>query len=66
MQTWNDNKVTKPTEGGRYLVAGFDGKNARIVIMMWNEDGKRWVQTGFLAHITVTHWMPLPDLPKEG
>jgi len=64
MQTWNDYKTTQPTEGGRYLTFGFDGVNERMLIMRWNEINNRWVQTGVLAHITVTHWMPLPAPPE--
>lgn len=65
MTAWNDNATTKPEKAGRYLVTGFDGINERIVIMRWNDINNRWVQTGVLAHITVTHWMPLPAPPEE-
>lgn len=63
MTEWNDYETTKPAKAGRYLVSGYDGINVRIVIMRWNDINNRWVQTGVLAHITVTHWMPLPAPP---
>lgn len=54
-------------EAGKILVT--DGKTVTISNGAWlyrSLEGKTRVPANYGAGITVTHWMPLPELPKEG
>ena len=50
-----------PEDGQWVLVWGHGQK---IPIMMFRESGA-WIDDQFEFHTTVTHWMPLPEPPKE-
>ena len=54
-------------EAGKILVT--DGKTVTISNGAWlyrSLEGKTRVPANYGAGFTVTHWMPLPELPKEG
>lgn len=54
-------------EAGKILVT--DGKTVTISNGAWlyrSLEGKTRVPANYGAGLTVTHWMPLPELPKEG
>ena len=50
-----------PEDGQWVLVWGHGQK---IPIMMFRESGA-WIDDQFEFHTTITHWMPLPEPPKE-
>ena len=50
-----------PEDGQWVLVWGHGQK---IPIMMFRESGA-WIDDQFEFHTAVTHWMPLPEPPKE-
>lgn len=53
-------------EAGKILVT--DGKTVTISNGAWlyrSLEGKTRVPANYGAGLTVTHWMPLPELPKE-
>lgn len=52
---------TKPSLYEPVLVATRTGKR---IVDYWAGDG--WGETDFWADDNVTHWRPLPELPKEG
>ena len=50
-----------PKDGEWVLVWG---RGQQIPTMMFRESGA-WIDDQFEFHTTVTHWMPLPQPPKE-
>jgi hypothetical protein len=39
--------------------------NGQMAIGFCCQDGSYWQRHGNAAHLPVTHWMPLPESPKE-
>ena len=55
--------VTKALpEDGQWVLVWGHGQH--IPTMMFRESGA-WIDDQFEFHTTVTHWMPLPEPPKE-
>jgi hypothetical protein len=54
--TWNNVAEQLPSESGWYLVV----QHERIQLCPY------YAADGFFRESGVTHWMPLPELPKEG
>ena len=42
----------------------YSSKLSNCVLVSWWEDGNQWVD-GEMFDYDVTHWMPLPDPPKQ-
>lgn len=63
---WADASTRPPEKAGKYLCAYmFDAFPDNKLVGKKMYDQARW-HTGFESWLdqTVTHWMPLPDLPK--
>lgn len=60
MSEWISVKEHPRLGSGRYLVWT---DNTGVEICRWSEKQKRWIGGSWTQHIT--HWMPLPEPPKE-
>lgn len=66
MSEWISVKERLP-EPGKVLIT--DGKSVHMTNGAWlyrTPDGETRAPSNYGAGITVTHWMPLPEPPKEG
>lgn len=54
-----------PEENDVYIVSAFDGHGRRTTFAQWQNRFKRWYLTGARSYWKVTHWMPLPEPPKD-
>lgn len=54
-----------PDVRGRYIVAANDGHAIRVSFADWQNRSCQWYLTGARSYWKVTHWMPLPESPKE-
>ena len=60
---WISVKERLPERSGKYLIVAVDhGKIKHVTTSMF---GKFFYMTGRMTHWKVTHWMPLPEPPKE-
>lgn len=62
---WISVEDKKPEEGGTYIVVAFDGHTKRVTFAKWQKRVCAWLMTGARSYWKVTHWMPLPEPPKE-
>lgn len=62
---WISVKDMQPEQDGRFLVTRYDyvTKSSFLDILWFEKNG--WWNRHFKGNYTVTHWMPLPDLPNE-
>lgn len=64
LRGWISVKDALPERQGQYLVAAVQaGRYRHITIVSFTD---HFVMNGHRAYWKVTHWMPLPELPKEG
>lgn len=54
-----------PDKFGTYIVAAHDGSKMRVTFMKYQSRAKQFDKTGRTAYWRITHWMPLPEPPKE-
>lgn len=54
-----------PEDSGMYIVTANDGHAHRVTFVIWQKRNKIWNLTGARSYWRVTHWMPLPEPPKE-
>lgn len=54
-----------PKESGMYIVTAYDGHAKRVTFVKWQKRNKLWERTGARSYWKITHWMPLPEAPKE-
>ena len=54
-----------PAESGTYITAADDGHAKRVTFVKWQKRNKLWELTGARSYWRITHWMPLPEPPKE-
>lgn len=64
LQQWIPVSERRPEENDVYIVSALDGHDRRITFAQWQNRLKRWYLTGARSYWKVTHWMPLPELPK--
>lgn len=66
MAEWIDAKERMPIGEDRLLVLeAEDFTTARMTVGYWNRLTSSWMVNGErLYGLPVTHWQPLPDLPK--
>ena len=67
MQNWISINSKTPEKSGAYLVV-VQGLSVRTVDRaFYNTETNIWKRRSYLSPKTwsVTHWMPLPELPKE-
>lgn len=64
MADWISVKDRLPGHGKRYLVYATSGDN-KIGYITTASFGGHFVLSGKRAYWKVTHWMPLPEPPKE-
>lgn len=68
---WINVKDRLPEESGRYFVADFERDYFEVLRFssahgVFNAFDSFSPEDANALHIKVSHWMPLPDLPKEG
>lgn len=62
-QEWISVKERLPEQAGKYLIAALEqGKYTHITTVYF---GRHFTMTGRMAYWKVTHWMPIPEPPKE-
>lgn len=55
-----------PEQGKRYLVIRFDEvTKTRFIDILWHDAHDLWWNRLYKGQYNVTHWMPLPQPPKE-
>ena len=54
-----------PEESGMYIVTANDGHVQRVSFVLWQKKNRVWNLVGARSYWRVTHWMPLPEPPKE-
>ena len=64
-QEWVSVLDRLPEEGGMYIVTANDGHAQRVSFVQWQKKNRMWNLTGARSYWRVTHWMPLPEPPKE-
>lgn len=56
-----------PKQGKRYLVVRYDYvTETPFVDILWHDAHDLWWNRLYKGQYNVTHWMPLPEPPKEG
>ena len=65
VQQWIQVSERLPEENDVYMVSAFDGHARRTTFAQWQNRLKRWYLTGARSYWKVTHWMPMPEPPKE-
>ena len=66
VQEWVDVKDRLPEESGMYIVTANDGHAQRVSFVLWQNRNRMLNLIGARSYWRVTHWMPLPEPPKEG
>ena len=55
-----------PEQGKRYLVIRFDEvTKTQFIDILWHDAHDLWWNRLYIGQYNVTHWMPLPQPPKE-
>ena len=55
-----------PEQGKRYLVARYDYvTETPFIDILWHDAHDLWWNRLYKGNCNVTHWMPLPEPPKE-
>lgn len=55
-----------PEQGKRYLVIRFDEvTKTQFIDILWHDAHDLWWNRLYKGQYNVTHWMPLPEPPKE-
>lgn len=54
-----------PMDVGYYIVYCWDGHINRVSFAKWQKNNRRWDLSATRAYWKVSHWMPLPEPPKE-
>ena len=56
-----------PEQGKRYLVIRFDEvTKTQFIDILWHDAHDLWWNRLYKGQYNVTHWMPLPEPPKDG
>ena len=54
-----------PVDVGYYIVYCWDGHINRVSFAKWQKNNRLWYLSATRAYWKVSHWMPLPEPPKE-
>ena len=69
MTEWNKTKEEKPDVGDSYLCVVVSGHERYIDVLCRTNYKYPWMENTYEGYEytddEVTHWMPLPELPKE-
>lgn len=66
MSEWISVKDRLPEQGKRYLVNRYDGvTKTYFTDILWHDAHDLWWNRLYSGDYKVTHWMPLPEPPKE-
>jgi hypothetical protein len=66
MPKWISVEERLPEQGKRYLVLGyFHATNKPFIEILWHDAHDLWWNRLYKGDYSVTHWMPLPEPPKE-
>ena len=65
VQEWIPVTERLPEESGMYIVTANDGHAQRVSFVLWQKKNRMWNLVGARSYWRVTHWMPLPEPPKE-
>ena len=67
MSKWISVKERLPERG--YKVLTVNGHGYIRIFALWEKAGREWCwidEAGHFNHVNdITHWMPMPELPKE-
>lgn len=63
--TWISVEDGLPEESGTYITAALDGHTTRVTFVKWQKRNRHWELTGARSYWKITHWMPLPEPPRE-
>ena len=67
MNEWIPVTERLPEQGKRYLVVRYDYvTETPFVDILWHDAHDLWWNRLYNGQYNVTHWMPLPEPPKEG
>lgn len=56
-----------PKQGKRYLVVRYDHvTKTPFIDILWHDAHDLWWNRLYKGQYNVTHWQPLPEMPKEG
>ena len=64
VQEWIPVTERLPEESGMYIITANDGHAQRVSFVQWQKKNRMWNLTGARSYWRVTHWMPMPQLPK--
>ena len=64
MDKWISVKNRLPQARGQYLVVAIEAVHYRHITIVSFSD--HFIMNGHRAYWKVTHWLPLPEPPKEG
>lgn len=65
VQEWIPVTDRLPEESGMYIVTANDGHAQRVSFVLWQKKNRMWNLTGARSYWRVTHWIPMPEPPKE-
>ena len=57
--------LSKEKEGYTELVMTYTNIGVIFISMRKYNDGWKWETSNYFPKIIITHWMPIPELPKE-
>ena len=57
--------LSKEKEGYTELVMAYTNIGVIFISMRKYNDGWKWETSNYFPKIIITHWMPIPELPKE-
>ena len=57
--------LSKEKEGHTELVMAYTNIGVIFISMRKYNDGWKWETSNYFPKIIITHWMPIPELPKE-
>ena len=57
--------LSKEKEGYTELVMAYTNIGVIFISMRKYNDGWKWETSHYFPRIIITHWMPIPELPKE-
>ena len=57
--------LSKEKEGYTELVMAYTNIGVTFITMKKYNEGWKWDTSNYLPRVIITHWMPIPEAPKE-
>lgn len=54
-----------PEDSGYYIVCAKDGARTHVSFVQYQSRYRSWLLNGARAYWRITHWMPLPEPPRD-